>query len=199
MFGRGKRQLIRQQLGRWLRPASALAALVLVTVLAGCGGGKHEQTITLTVPSSSMEPTLHCARPAPGCEGNAADELIVEPGSQVERGDIIAFTTPPKAELVCGAGGTFVKRLIGLPGEKVQERSGWFYINGKRLDDSSYIKAGRRDDRTGVWFVPKNSYFFVGDNRTQSCDSRRWGSVAKRDIKGKVVAIQRPSGRIDLT
>jgi hypothetical protein len=51
-----------------------------------------------------MEPTLHCARTY-GCESDVADELIVEPGSTVERADIIVFTTPPRAELECGAGG----------------------------------------------------------------------------------------------
>ena len=151
--------------------------------------------------SSSMEPTLHCARSRGiynGCEANVADELIVEPVSDVERGDILAFTTPPAAETQCGLGGTFVKRVIGLPGERIKERDGWFYIDGRKLDDSGYVRPGRRDDRSGYWIVPKASYFVVGDNRTQSCDSRRWGSVAKEDVQGKVVDAQHPSGRVEL-
>jgi signal peptidase I len=91
-----------------------------------------------------------------------------------------------------------VKRLIGLPGENVREKDGWLYINRERLNDSSYIKPVRGDDRSGFWIVPKDSYFFVGDNRTVSCDSRRFGSVPKENVQGKVVAIERPSGRVDL-
>ncbi len=155
------------------------------------------------IPSSSMEPTLHCARSAgvaSGCEAHFSDRVLANRFiyhlRDPERNEIVVFNTPPKAELECGAGGTFVKRLIGLPGEKVREKSGWFYINGKRLDDSRYIKQGRRDDRSGFWIVPKNSYFFVGDNRTQSCDSRRWDSVPRGNLIGPVFAIYWPPNRI---
>jgi signal peptidase I len=155
------------------------------------------------IPSSSMEPTLHCARTsgiASGCEAHFSDRVLANRFiyhlRDPHRDEIVVFNTPPKAAIECGAGGTFVKRLIGLPGEKVQEKAGWFYINGKKLDDSSYIKPGRRDDRTGVWFVPKNSYFFVGDNRTQSCDSRRWGSVPRGNLIGPVFATYWPPNRI---
>jgi signal peptidase I len=155
------------------------------------------------IPSSSMEPTLHCARAAgvgSGCEARFSDRVLANRFiyhlRDPHRGEIVVFNTPPKAELECGAGGTFVKRLIGLPGEKVKEKDGWFYINGKRLDDSSYIKPDRRDDRSGFWIVPKNSYFFAGDNRTQSCDSRRWGSVPRGNLIGPVFAIYWPPNRI---
>jgi signal peptidase I len=155
------------------------------------------------IPSSSMEPTLHCARSAgvaSGCEAHFSDRVLANRFiyhlRDPNRNEIVVFNTPPKAELECGAGGTFVKRLIGLPGERVREKDGFFFINGKRLDDSSYIKAGRRDDRSGFWVVPKNSYFFVGDNRTQSCDSRRWGSVPRGNLIGPVFAIYWPPNRI---
>ena len=52
-----------------------------------------------------------------------------------KRGDIIVFHTPPLASVRCGAGGTFVKRLIGLPGDTWEERDGYVYINGKRLNE----------------------------------------------------------------
>jgi signal peptidase I len=175
-----------------------LLVLVVPVILAACGGG--HKAVTLTVPSSSMEPTLHCARPAgdiTGCEGEVADELVVEPTSKVQRGDIVVFTSPPAAETECGIGGRQVKRVIGLPNERLNERRGTFYVDGQELQED-YIATSRRDDRTGFWTVPKESYFVVGDNRTYSCDSRRYGSVAKEDIQGKVVAVQRPSGRVDL-
>ena len=156
------------------------------------------------IPSSSMEPTLHCARSngtsSSGCEARWSDRVLANRFiyhlRDPNRGEIVVFNTPPRAKIECGAGGTFVKRLIGLPGETVSERDGWFYINGKRLDDSSYIHPGRRDDRSGTWVVPKNSYFFVGDNRTQSCDSRRWRSVPRGNLIGPVFATYWPPNRI---
>jgi signal peptidase I len=157
------------------------------------------------IPSSSMEPTLHCARGSTasdsGCEARFSDRVLanrfIYHFRDPHRGEIVVFNTPPKAKIECGAGGTFVKRLLGLPGERIQEKQGFFYINGKKLDDTGYIKPGRRDDRTdGGRTIPKNSYFFVGDNRTQSCDSRRWGSVPRGNLIGPVFAIYWPPNRI---
>src|SRR5512141_3254090 len=100
------------------------------------------------IPSSSMEPTLHCARPAPGCEARFSDRVLanrfIYHFRDPKRGEIIVFRTPPEAAVRCGEGGTFVKRLIGLPGEKVSERDGYVYINGARLAEP-YLKADRRD------------------------------------------------------
>jgi signal peptidase I len=145
-------------------------------------------------PSSAMEPTLHCARPAIGCEANVAGEIVVqEPVTDPKRGDVIVFRTPPAAVERCGAGGKFVKRLIGLPGETVREQDGTVFINGKKLNEP-YVKPGRRDHETGTWPVPKGEYFFMGDNRSQSCDSRRWGAVPRNALIGNVIEIKRASG-----
>ena len=82
-----------------------------------------------------------------------------------KRGDIIVFKTPPLAALRCGAGGTFVKRLIGLPGDMWEERNGYVYIDGKKLNEP-YIQPDRRDDRTiAPMQIPKGHYFMMGDNR----------------------------------
>ena len=74
------------------------------------------------IPSSSMEPTLHCARPEHGCEARFSDRVLanrfIYRFRDAKRGDIVVFETPPAARGRCGAGGTFVKRLIGLPGER---------------------------------------------------------------------------------
>jgi signal peptidase I len=154
------------------------------------------------IPSSSMEPTLHCARPGSGCEAHYSDRVLANRFiyhlRNPERGEIVVFNTPPAAETKCGAGGTFVKRLIGLPGDTIRERSGYFYINGKKLNDGGYVKAGRRDTESGKWLVPKGDYFFVGDNRSSSCDSRRWGSVPRGNLIGPVFAIYWPPNRISL-
>jgi signal peptidase I len=140
-----------------------------------------------------MEPTLECARPAPGCEARYDDELLVEPAvSAPRRGDIIVFRTPPLAQVRCGAGGTFVKRVVGLPGETVSERSGYLFIGRKKLGEA-YIQSERRDhEPPHTWpRVATGHYFVVGDNRAQSCDSRVWGTVMRKDIVGTVVTIYR--------
>jgi signal peptidase I len=154
------------------------------------------------IPSSSMEPTLHCARPGSECEARFSDRVLAcrfcyrfwEP----KRGDIIVFHTPPLADQKCGAGGTFVKRLIGLPGELWEERGGYIYINGKRLNEP-YIMAARRDSRTiaPIRIAPEH-YFMMGDNRVSSCDSRAWGTVPHRNLIGKVFATYWPPGRITI-
>src|ERR687887_1928817 len=76
------------------------------------------------IPSSSMEPTLHCARPGSGCEARFSDRVLanrfIYHFREPHRGEIIVFKTPPLAKARCGAGGTFVKRLIGLPGDNVR-------------------------------------------------------------------------------
>jgi signal peptidase I len=156
------------------------------------------------IPSSSMEPTLHCARPAPYCEARFSDRVLanrlIYRFRDPRRKEIIVFNTPPAAARACGAGGTFVKRLIGLPGDTIHEDAkGYIWINGKRLDEP-YVQLFRRqqdvENRNKTWHVPKGEYFFMGDNRGQSCDSRRWGAVPRKNLIGKVFFTYWPPNRI---
>jgi signal peptidase I len=152
------------------------------------------------IPSSSMEPTLHCARPGFRCEASISDRVLanrlVYHFRDPRRGDIVVFTTPAKAASQCGEGGTYVKRLVGLPGETWEERNGYVYIDGKRLDEP-YIQPGRRDSETlRPRRIPAGHYFFMGDNRRWSCDSRKWGTVPRADIVGEVFATYWPPRRI---
>jgi signal peptidase I len=156
------------------------------------------------IPSSSMEPTLHCARPATGCLARFSDRVLanrfIYHFENPARGDIVVFRTPPEAKIKCGEGGTFVKRIIGLPGERVQIRlihgAGYVYINGRKLDEP-YIQHDRRDiGPAKTYLVPKNSYFMMGDNRASSCDSRQWGSVPRGNLIGKVFMTYWPPNRI---
>jgi signal peptidase I len=153
------------------------------------------------IPSSSMEPTLHCAKPAPGCEAQFSDRVLanrfIYHFRNPKRGEIIVFQTPPEAKIRCGSGGTFVKRLIGLPGETVSERDGIVYINGVELKEP-YIAADRRDhEPPRTWSkIPKGYYFFMGDNRAQSCDSRVWGPVPRGNLIGEVFFVYWPPNRL---
>jgi signal peptidase I len=160
------------------------------------------------IPSSSMEPTLHCARPAQGCEAGTSDRVLANRFlyhfRSPKRGEIVVFKTPPLAQQECGSQGTFVKRLIGLPGEVWEERSGFVYINGRRLDEP-YVKPGRRDGQTlGLMDIPPRQtynripsgyYLMMGDNRNSSCDSRRWGLVPRKNLIGEVFATYWPPRR----
>lgn len=153
------------------------------------------------IPSSSMEPTLHCARPGTDCEAHYSDRVLADRVSfhfrDPQRGEVIVFKTPPLARERCsGGGGTFVKRLIGMPGETWEVRDGYVHINGKKLDEP-YVKPERRDNSTLTPRpIPQGEYFFMGDNRSASCDSREWGTVPRANLIGGVFAVYWPPNRI---
>jgi len=161
------------------------------------------------IPSSSMEPTLHCARPGAGCESSTSDRVLADRliyhFRDPKRGEIVVFNTPALAKQKCGAGGTFVKRIIGLPGDVWSERSGFVYINGRELNEP-YIKPDRRDTQTltmanippkgTLTRIPTDEYLMMGDNRASSCDSRVWGLVPRKNLIGEVFATYWPPSRI---
>ena len=177
----------------WLLTLSVAIAFVLVF--------EAEVAKPYRIPSSSMEKTLNCARPGPFCLGAQNDRVIVNRlaydfGSP-ERGQIVVFRAPPGASRCQeGDGGTiFVKRLIGLPGETVRERNGFISIDGRPLREP-YVDPTLRDHGSGTWHVPKGEYFFLGDDRAHSCDSRVWGPVPRANLVGPVIFTYWPPNRI---
>lgn len=108
------------------------------------------------IPSSSMVPTL-----------NVGDRLLVTRvynPDKLKRGDIVVFDSDELNE-------TVIKRLIGLPGDTIKIDGTSVYVNGKKLDEP-YVKYPM--DSYGIYKVPKGKYFFLGDNRANSNDSRFW-------------------------
>lgn len=164
------------------------------------------------IPSASMEPALHCARPGDGCEASTSDRVLVNRLAYVfgspQRGQIVVFKAPARAGgCEAGDGGsTFVKRLIGLPGEAIREDDhGFISIRSPgatawtRLAEPYLSKQSRLADRTHfgrTWLVPKGGYFMLGDNRADSCDSRSWGAVPRSSLIGPVIFTYWPPTRI---
>jgi len=153
------------------------------------------------IPSSSMEPTLHCAKPEQGCLSGSSDRVLanrfIYRFRDPSRGDIVVFETPERAISVCGAGGTFVKRLVGTPGDRISMSGGVLSVNGEEVDEP-YVNGGPRGPDFPERKLGADEYFMMGDNRGYSCDSRRWGPVTRADLIGPVFAVYWPLTRLGL-
>ena len=153
---------------------------------------------------------------------------------QPQRGDIVVFRFPADdpRELHCGSvqyGKDFIKRVIGLPGDRIQVNAGRVFLNGAELVNEPYAQyldgpnrqpesvqrlaperyqelwAGHELDRElqdierdyfGPVTVPPASYFVMGDNRDRSCDSRYWGPVEQKYLKGRAWFVYWPPSRM---
>ena len=168
----------------WGEPflVAAVLAIVIRTFLLG----------PYKIPSGSMIPTFL-----------VGDRIFVDKVSYrfhpPERGDIIVFKFPLDRKK------DFVKRLVGKPGDKVQIRDGKLFINGRVMNDapfSDYYYYNREDWEFGrigqVIWVPPENYFAMGDNSSQSNDSRNWGFIPKRNIVGKAFFIWWPPKRMKI-
>src|SRR5215211_96840 len=181
-----------------------LIPLVLAGIaLAGCGSDDGSRRAVaaeeeLEVVGASMEPTLHCAKPALGCRAGHRDYVLVRDEQQVQRREVVAFRVGAKARRMCGAGGLFVKRVVATAGDDVSFRDGAVYVNGVRLRER-YANGPTAAGEQGTHVhVPFEHVFVLGDNRAQSCDSRVWGPLAVRKVLGVAIAIERGSKRIPL-
>ncbi len=142
------------------------------------------------IPSGSMKPTLL-----------VGDHLLVNkfiygikipfihktiiPISEPRRGDIIVFIYPVDKKK------DFIKRVIGLPGDRIKIMNRKISINGKIVSDpfGTYDNNLQRNENFGPISVPKDSLFVMGDNRDHSYDSRYWGFVPMEFVKGKALII----------
>lgn len=153
------------------------------------------------IPSGSMENTL-----LPG------DMILVNKFiyyfTDIKRGDIIVFKFPKDPTK------DYIKRVIGLPNDKVEIKNGDIYINGEKTDEK-YTKEKAADDLVmhqhiekedngqttlvptmSIITVPEGKLFVMGDNRNNSQDSRYWGFLPRKNIKGKALTIYWPLTRL---
>jgi len=172
-----RRRRRRRRARRW---AYEWVAIVLVAVLAAFVL-RTFVVQTFYIPSASMTPTLQ-----------VGDRIVVNKLSYhlhaVHRGDIIVFRRPPNEDCAGPPVPDLVKRVIGLPGETISDRNGTVYINGKALDQT-WLPKHTSTTFTGTFAPVKiaaNHYFVMGDDRTNSCDSRDWGTVPSSYIVGRV-------------
>jgi signal peptidase I len=166
--------------------AVVLASVLVPLALLGSGrstgpssGGEH-RIIRIDEPSTSMEPTLHVGDAVEVDEDAYAQTLP-------SRGDIIVFTQPDFPGI------DFIKRVIGLPGETVEERDGVWFVDGRRLEEpwATIPDHGSMPPQTVTSF----HLFVLGDNRVNSNDSRfSVGQVPLGRVVGKVVRDDHASG-----
>lgn len=126
---------------------------------------------------SSMEPTLH--------NGSYFITKVLHKADTLNHSDIIIFHNQDRA--------IWIKRIIGLPGEKIKLENGQVYVNDKALLEP-YLTDSLTEALPGGAFengvereIPPDSYFVLGDNRRYSADSRGWGFIPREDISGKAL------------
>lgn len=134
------------------------------------------------VPSESMVPTIM-----------VGDHVVVTKFSyhihEPEHGDIVVFASPIEKNK------NLIKRLIGVPGDSIEFRDNTLYRNGQPVAED-YLAEGVFTADFGPVVVPENMYFFCGDNRQNSSDSRSWGLVGHERLIGKGIGIYWPLGRL---
>jgi signal peptidase I len=131
------------------------------------------------VPSDSMVPTL--------MRSDYIGGFKIEP-SELRRGGIVVFTS------VRNDDDFYVKRVIGLPGDTVAILNGFVYVNGRRLEEPYVVHRGA--ENLPPLKIPKNRIFIMGDNRTNSVDSRRYGPVSTDQVEARITFIYNPISRI---
>lgn len=134
------------------------------------------------VENISMEPTL-----VPG-EFLVVNKFAYKTG-EIKRGDIIVFHYPMNPDE------DYIKRVIGVPGDKISIAEGQVAVNGFVLNEP-YIAAPPA--KGGEWVIPENAVFVLGDNRNESSDSRDWGFVPDDFIIGKALLIYWPFSQAKL-
>lgn len=167
-----------------MRRLTTLLILVAAALAFGC---TNSHGLTFFVPTEGMMPTIN-----PG-DSVAADVLYYK-HSPVQRGDIVVVKDPDGKMTADGKReDMYVKRIIGIGGDKIQILAGSVYVNDRLLNgfEGKYARDFPVED-FGPVNVPAGKYFLVGDNLPDSIDSRQWkrSTVNIDDIYGKVTAIQ---------
>lgn len=157
----------------------AIFALLAVAMVS-CLVGFFVTFRAYTANGGSMQSTLRIG-----------DHVWVQKGQDIRRGDIVVYDVPAAGQGRI-SGGTYLKRVIALPGDRVAccDASGAVAVNGKALDEQAYLYPGAQPStiRFSVTLAP-GQMWVMGDDRAISLDSRGYGPVPTRDIVGRVVMV----------
>jgi len=110
--------------------------------------------------------------------------------NNIHRGDLVVFHYPNDERE------SYIKRVIGLPGDSLRIVDGDVFLNGRKLDEPYVLDAYRDHDSMQTEIVPSGKYFVLGDHRNSSSDSRSWGFVTRNEIYGKAVLVYWPLAKI---
>jgi len=146
---------------------------------------------TFAIPSISMLPTLQIG------DHIIVNKLAISWGT-IHVGDVVVFKAPAAAEIKCSEPelvADFVKRVIGVPGDSLRSKGNTIYVNNKPLDESWTHTEPLGQAITPIT-LKANQYFMMGDNHSDSCDSRIWGTVPRSAIIGKAFLRIWPISRI---
>src|SRR5271170_1938638 len=169
---------------RWRRGLAETVITLLVAALLSVLLRAYAFEV-FSIPSASMVPTL-----------DVYDRILVQKAffnaRDVREGDIVVFTHPP-LDRCPGPDGDLVKRVIALPGQTIYSAGNSIYIDGHLLAEP-YLPAY---DPLGPpiassqhpYRVPPGEFYVLGDNRSDSCDSRYWGPIQGSTIVGKAILV----------
>jgi len=137
-----------------------------------CSAIRHAAVQPIKVEGIAMEPAL-----------KDGDRIFIDRNiDPLQRGDIVVFYYPADPTK------SYIKRVVGLPGEAVEIRAGKVLINGTALDEPYVNPANNRVmSARAERQVPAEAYYVIGDNRDNSNDSRMWGPLQRKFIYGKFV------------
>ena len=159
-----------------------LIAVILVAVLAAVVTVLYVIHDVRKIDGPSMEPTLL-----------QSDRVLVTRGyDQPEVGDIVSFTAVDRN----GTLARLIKRVVALPGDRVEIIGDSAYVNGELSAAAPRAIVGSESYRLGPMTVPGDSVYVLGDNRPVSLDSRYLGFIPVSSIAGEAVAVIFPPGRI---
>jgi signal peptidase I len=174
----------RRRRGRGRGPTELVIMIVVALLLAGLARTFVFQTFW--IPSASMVPTL-----------SVHDRILVQKAffswRDAREGNIVVFRHPPLDHCPGPQNGDLVKRVIALPGQTIYSAGNGIFVNGRRLAEPylpRYDPLGPaipHASRQHPYRVPPGELYLLGDNRSDSCDSRFWGPIQGSSIVGKVV------------
>ena len=172
-----------RQRRRWRRALAEMGVMILVAVLLA-SLVRAFAFQTFWIPSSSMVPTL-------GVYNRVLVQKAFFSWRDAREGDIVVFSHPPLDQCPGPQEGDLVKRVIALPGQTIYSSGNSIYVNGRLLAEPylpHYDPLGPPvASSQHPYRVPPGEFYVLGDNRSDSCDSRYWGPIKGSSIIGKVV------------